>query len=657
MKRNYPKTLLATLLLLCSTVASAQEISYHFTTTNCTDSGRNLIWNSDLIEFNSPTNGLRITMFENNSGAGTNEFNGFPIIALGELEFYDGDGNKIDYTANDVTTNSLESSEGSLAGLCDGNYSTFYHSTWLNGSSPSDYVYLDIEFPREIAAVSIKMVSRSTKALVPTYIGITNYGTRCITPKCGNNVFWTFANNILTISGTGNMKDYKGGNSPWDEYRYTEIKEVIVEEGIEHIGRHAFFGFYVAEKVTLPTTLRTIGEHAFTWCDSLESITIPENVTSIGENAFYNCRSLRSATIPNSVTTIGEEAFARCSSLESIKVESGNTIYDSRDNCNAIIETATSKLIAGCKKTVIPNSVTTIGEKAFSQCDSLESIIIPNSITTIGHGAFWSCSSLKSVTIPNSVTTIENIAFAGCSSLESVTIPNSATNIGGQAFESCTSLESITIPNSVKTIGNAAFQYCSNLASIKVESGNTIYDSRDNCNAIIETATSKLIAGCKNTVIPNSVTTIEYGAFAGCTSLESITIPNSVTTIENFAFAECTSLESITIPNSITTIGNYAFAWCTSLENIVSHIPAENLFTIDSNVFILVDKNNCTLYVPAGAKEIYATTNGWKDFTNIVEIEAETPQEGAIRGDVNNDGIVDVADITEIVDIILNGNK
>ncbi len=611
MKRNYPKTLLATLLLLCSTVASAQEISYHFTTTNCTDSGHNLIWKSDLIEFNSPTNGLRITMFENNSGAGTNEFNGFPIIALGELEFYDGDGNKIDYTANDVTTNSLESSEGSLAGLCDGDYSTFYHSTWSYGSSPSDYVYLDIEFPREIAAVSIKMVSRSTKALVPTYIGITNYGTRCITPKCGNNAFWTFANNTLTISGTGNMKDYQGGNSPWDEYRYTEIKEVIVEEGIEHIGKYAFYGFYVAEKVTLPTTLRTIGDHAFEHCTSFESI-----------------------TIPNSVTTIGEDAFARCSSLESIKVESGNTIYDSRDNCNAIIETATSKLIAGCKKTVIPNSITTIGENAFSQCDSLESIIIPNSVTTIGYGAFWLCSSLKSVTIPNSVTTIENIAFAGCSSLESVTIPNSVTNIGGQAFDGCTSLESITIPNSVKTIGNAAFQYCSNLASIKVESGNTIYDSRDNCNAIIETATSKLIAGCKKTVIPNSVTTIEYGAFAGCTSLESITIPNSITTIENFAFAECTSL-----------------------ENIVSHIPAENLFTIDSDVFIFVDKNNCTLYVPAGAKEIYATTNGWKDFTNIMEIEAETPEEGTIRGDVNNDGIVDVADITEIVDIILNGNK
>ena len=611
MKRNYPKTLLATLLLLCSTVASTQEISYHFTTTNCTDSGHNLIWNSDLIEFNSPTNGLRITMFENNSGAGTNEFNGFPIIALGELEFYDGDGNKIDYTANDVTTNSLESSEGSLAGLCDGNYSTFYHSTWWNGSRPSDYVYLDIEFPREIAAVSIKIVSRNTKALAPTYIGITNYGTRSITPKCGNNAFWTFANNILTISGTGNMKDYQGGNSPWDEYGYTEIKEVIVEEGIEHIGKNAFFGFTVADKVTLPTTLRTIGENAFSNCISLESITIPNSVTTIGENAFYNCSSLTSVTIPNSVTTIGNIAFAECSSLESIKVESGNTIYDSRDNCNAIIETATSKLIAGCKNTVIPNSV----------------------------------------------TTIENIAFAGCSSLESVTIPNSVTNIGGQAFNGCTSLESITIPNSVKTIGNAAFQYCSNLASIKVESGNTIYDSRDNCNAIIETATSKLIAGCKNTVIPNSVTTIEYSAFDGCTSLESITIPNSITTIENYAFAWCTSLESITIPNSITTIGNYAFAWCTSLENIVSHIPAENLFTIDSNVFILVDKNNCTLYVPAGAKEIYATTNGWKDFTNIVEIEAETPEEGTIRGDVNNDGIVDVADITEIVDIILNGNK
>ena len=207
MKRNYPKSLLVALLLLCSTVASAQDFSYHFTTTNCTDNGSNLIWNSDLIEFNSPTNGLRITMFENNSGAGTNDFNGFPIIALGELEFYDGDGNKIAYTANDVTTNSLESSEGSLAGLCDGNYSTFYHSTWWNGSHPSDYVYLDIKFPREIEAVSIKMVSRNTKALAQTWIDITNYGLNCpYFNKCGDNVYWTFTNNTLAISGTGNMQ-------------------------------------------------------------------------------------------------------------------------------------------------------------------------------------------------------------------------------------------------------------------------------------------------------------------------------------------------------------------------------------------------------------------------------------------------------------------
>ena len=216
-------------------------------------------------------------------------------------------------------------------------------------------------------------------------------------------------------------------------------------------------------------SITAIGSHAFSHCRGLTSVTIPNSVTTIGERAFFLCDGLTSITIGNSVTTIGNGAFSRCSGLTSIVVESGNTNYDSREGCNAIIETATNTLITGCKNTVIPGSVTAIG---------------------------WA-------------------AFSGCSGLTSITIPNSVTEIEGWAFCDCHSLTSITIPNSVTTITTDAFDGCTGLTSIVVESGNSSYDSREGCNAIIRTNTNTLIVGCKNTVIPNSVTTIGNRAFDG----------------------------------------------------------------------------------------------------------------------------------------------
>ena len=269
--------------------------------------------------------------------------------------------------------------------------------------------------------------------------------------------------------------------------------------------------------------------------DKLTSVTIPNSVTSIGGGAFANCTSLTSVTIPNSVTSIGNFAFSGCTSLTSL---------------------------------TIPNSVTSIGRWVFGNCSSLTSITIPNSVTSIGESAFSGCSSLTSIVIPNSVTSIGESAFSGCSSLTSIVIPNSVTSIGDWAFYNCSSLTSVTIPNSVTSIGDRAFFYCSSLSSIVVETGNTTYDSRDKSNAIIETATNTLVIGCKNTIIPNSVTSIGEQAFEGCRSLTSITIPNSVTSIGEYAFYNCTSLTSITIPNSVTSIEYYTFEGCTSLTSI-----------------------------------------------------------------------------------------
>lgn len=195
--------------------------------------------------------------------------------------------------------------------------------------------------------------------------------------------------------------------------------EISLTDLDENYGQYQLSGGEHTIRYTLvdPTE---IGYNAFNNC-SLTSIIIPDSITTIGESAFEYCSSLTSVAIPNSVTSIGRNAFAYCSSLTSIVVNSGNSVYDSRNNCNAIIETATNTLIQGCQNTVIPNNITSIGENAFNSCSGLTSITIPNSVTSIGEGAFGGCTSLASITIPNTVTSIGNYTFSYCTGLTSIT--------------------------------------------------------------------------------------------------------------------------------------------------------------------------------------------------------------------------------------------
>ena len=180
-------------------------------------------------------------------------------------------------------------------------------------------------------------------------------------------------------------------------------------------------------------------------------------VSSIGDYAFNYCKDLTSVSIPSSVKSISGNPFTNCSSLTSINVDSRNTVYDSRNNCNAIIETATNTLISGCQNTTIPENVRSIGGSAFSGCSGLTSVTIPEGVTSIGNGAFYGCSGLTSVTIPEGVTSIGNYAFEGCSGLTSITIPEGVTSIGNSAFYGCNSLETVYLPKSVTYIGDLAF--------------------------------------------------------------------------------------------------------------------------------------------------------------------------------------------------------
>jgi len=432
----------------------------------------------------------------------------------------------------------------------------------------------------------------------------------------------------------------------------SQVTQYIIGNDVTSIGRFAFSGCSGLTSVTIGNSVTSIGDYAFDGCTGLTSVTIPNSVTSIGDYAFRGCSSLTSVRIGNSVTSIGFYAFRDCtgltsvtvnsnsvirnnlqnifgpqvtqyiigsditsipntiskgySNLTSIVVESGNSTYDSRNDCNAIIETATNSLISGCKNTVIPNSVTSIGNNAFYGCSGLTSLTIPNSVTSIGESAFENCSGLTSVTIPNSVTNIGGGAFRGCSGLTSVTIPNSVTSIGYQAFYDCTGLTSVTIPNSVTSIGGSAFSRCSGLTSVEIP--NSVTSIGDNA--------FYYCTGLTSVTIPNSVTSIGGWAFSYCSGLTSVTIPNSVTSIGDGAFRDCRGLASVTIPNSVTRIGSDAFRDCTGLTSVtcLAPTPPTCLF---SSFFSGVNCSNIPLYVPMESVSLYQAANIWKEFNVI----------------------------------------
>ncbi|MBR5847072.1 MAG: leucine-rich repeat domain-containing protein [Bacteroidaceae bacterium] len=432
-----------------------------------------------------------------------------------------------------------------------------------------------------------------------------------ITPSnaCGDNLTWELTGEgELIIEGYGPMYDYIESSLPWGDYTYRElIKTVTIKGDVTSIGNSAFHGCYNLTTITIPESVTKIGNNAFKGCYELTSITIPESVTSVGRSAFENCSGLTTITLPEGIVSIENKTFYRCYGLTSI---------------------------------TIPESVTSIGDKAFYYCNFL-TITIPEGVTSIGESAFEQCSELTSITLPEGITTIGNKTFYGCGMLTSVTIPEGVTSIGESAFEYCSNLASISIPASVTKIGDYAFRYLGNVSTINVAEGNTTYDSREDCNALIESSSNKLILGSSSTVIPQTVTSIGEYAFYRCRNLTSINIPTGVTSIGKYAFSECSNLSSIVIPEGITIIEEATFSHCENLTSItipksISSIGDYAFFMSGSKLTALTCQastppnvnyytfeginKSVPVYVPASSISAYQKATYWSKFTNIQPI-------------------------------------
>ena len=316
---------------------------------------------------------------------------------------------------------------------------------------------------------------------------------------------------------------------------------------------------FIPEKVSYDGkeyTVTAIGERAFENNYELLSVVMPNTIRSIKEFAFNECINLKSLTISSEVSEIGDYAFMGLRSLEHLAVDCHNKTFDSRGDCNAIIRTRTNTLFVGCKATVIPDGVEVIAGNAFISCQ--DSSIEPFELN-----------------FPPSVEIIEPLAFNCCYPLSAVTFSEGLRRIGRWAFMG-TSIECLEIPASVTEIDEQAFISCDSLKVIKVRKGNKVYDSRKGCNAIIESATGRLLRGSEGTtIVPDGVKVISSCAFYG-SKIKKIKLPSSLETIERGAFMCCKELKKLVIPGSVRRI-HYEILMDSGVEELVVENGVENI--------------------------------------------------------------------------------
>ena len=372
---------------------------------------------------------------------------------------------------------------------------------------------------------------------------------KAIGGTCGKEVTWSLGDDgILTISGTGDMKNYTyKSEMPWYKY-ISQIKNVVIKEGVTSIGDYVFYGMTGLTKVTIPKGITSVGAFAFKNCTSLDGVQLPTTLKKLGESAFFGCSSLTEIAIPEGLYTVWGYTFKNCTKLE---------------------------------KVTFPSTLVKIGEAAFYGCSSLKTLTIPDNVSIIGIYCFKNCTSLSSVQLSANIQQIREAVFYGTAITE-LKVPDKVTSIGAYAFKNCTKLKNVTFSKNLTKIDDSAFYACSGLTVLNLP--DSLTDIKDyafrkctelknvNFSAGLKTVGESSFYGCEKLTelnLPEGVTDIKGYAFKGCIGVTTITLPSTLKTMGESAFYGCTGISKIEIPKNVSTVGAYAFSRCSKLSEVV----------------------------------------------------------------------------------------